>query len=397
VTALSRQVYSYRLRQMRALMQVWRYDALAFTMADWFEWASNHEPREYAWERPFLLIVPMEGPSIAFLSEQSRHLADLEATHGSLWADLRIHYAESNCEGHEHWQTPQWAMMVAETLTEQKLQQARIGVDSPSAAVAEVQKLLPGLKLQPCGPSLRALRRIKHSEELETMRAAAALSDWAMAACREEIKPGQLLAELDYRISERLAVEAARRVPGENYVIGRLRTLSGPTSACPHGDDRPTGRRVEPNSIAITTVVTRLNGLAMELARPFLVGKPPGEAIELFDCVSGAQDAALEAAAPGLPVSGIQRAAERVFERTRWADLFRLRAGHGIGVALHDFPHDMAFEGRPLEKDETYAIEPGIYLPHLGAMRFADTVVIGTGGAEQLTRAPKDRRSLSIN
>ncbi len=369
VAALSKQVHSYRLRQMRALMQLCGYDALAFTTADWFEWASNHEPREYAWERPFLLIVPMEGPSIAFLSEQSRLLADLEASHGTLWADL----------------------------TERKLQRARIGLDSSGGAMAEVQKLLPGLEIRPCGLSLRALRRIKHSEELETMQVAAALSDWAMAAYREELRPGQLLAELDYRICERLAVEAARRVPGDNYAINRLKTLSGTNSACPHGDDKPTGRRVEPDAIAITTIVTRLNGVAMELTRPWLVGTPPDEAVKLFDCVSRAHAAALEAAVPGLPVSGIQRAAERIFQHTQWRDWFRLRAGHGIGVVLHDFPHDMAFERRPLEKDETYAIEPGIYLGHLGGMRFADTVVIGTGGAEQLTRAPKDRRSLSIN
>jgi hypothetical protein len=41
VPALSRQVQAYRLGQMRALMQVWGYDALAFTTADWFEWASE--------------------------------------------------------------------------------------------------------------------------------------------------------------------------------------------------------------------------------------------------------------------------------------------------------------------------------------------------------------------
>ena len=126
------------------------------------------------------------------------------------------------------------------------------------------------------------------------MRAAAALSDWAMAAYREEMKPGRLLAELDYRICERLAVEAARRVPGENYVISRLRTLSGPTSACPHGDDRPTGRRVEPNSIAITTLVTRLNGLSMELTRPFLVGAPPEEAAAIVRAAAQARGIRLQ-------------------------------------------------------------------------------------------------------
>jgi Xaa-Pro aminopeptidase len=397
VPALSRQVLAYRLGQMRTLMRVGGYDALAFTTADWFEWASNHEPREYAWERPFLLIVPIEGPSIVFISEQSRLLADLEASHGTLWADLRVHYAESNCDSHEQWQLPEWAKMVADTLSERRLQRARIGLDSPSGAMAEVKKLLPGLEMQACGAPLRALRRVKHAEELEAMQVAAALTDWAVLAYREELRPGQLLAELDFRISQRLAVEAARRIPGENYVISRLKTLSGVTSACPHGDDKPTGKRLEQDAIAITTIITRLNGVSMELARPWLVGAPPEEALELFDCVTRAQAAALEAAAPGLPVSGIHRAAERVFQRTRWHDRFLLRAGHGIGVALHDFPQDMAFENRVLEKNETYAIEPGIYLIHLGGMRFADTIVIGAAGAEQLTRAPKDRRSLSIN
>jgi Xaa-Pro aminopeptidase len=71
---------------------------------------------------------------------------------------------------------------VADTLTERNLQHVRIGLDSPSSAMADVQKLLPELEMQPCGLSLRALRRIKHSDELETMRIAAAPSDSAMAA-----------------------------------------------------------------------------------------------------------------------------------------------------------------------------------------------------------------------
>jgi Xaa-Pro aminopeptidase/Xaa-Pro dipeptidase len=64
---------------------------------------------------------------------------------------------------------------------------------------------------------------------------------------------------------------------------------------------------------------------------------------------------------------------------------------------MHDFPEDVPFEGRALLAGETYAVEPGVYIRGVGGFRFADTVAVGDRAPDQLTNAPKDRRSQTIN
>jgi Xaa-Pro aminopeptidase len=247
------------------------------------------------------------------------------------------------------------------------------------------------------GDPLRSLRWIKHPEEIATMRRCASLSDWAVDVYRQQLEPGRLLAEVDFVVSARLAAEAARRHPGENFVIGRLVTHSGPASACPHGDGASNGKVLERDAIAVTTLATRLNGLAMELARPWLVGSPGAQTIRLLDCVRAAQEAAIDAAVAGRAIAGMHKAAQEALDREGLGTQLRLRAGHAIGVAMHDFPENVPFDGRPLLESETYVVEPAIYPPDIGAFRFADAIVIRNTAPELLTRAPKDRAAQSLH
>jgi Xaa-Pro aminopeptidase len=140
-----------------------------------------------------------------------------------------------------------------------------------------------------------------------------------------------------------------------------------------------------------------LNGLAMELARPWLVGSPGAQTIRLLDCVRAAQEAAIDAAIVGRAVAGMHKAAQDVLDREGLGTQLRLRAGHAIGVAMHDFPENVPFDSRPLLESETYVVEPAIYPPDIGAFRFADAIVIRNAAPELLTRAPKDRAAQSLH
>lgn len=394
---LGNAVRSYRLQQMREFMSEHRYDALAFTTPDWFEWAGNVAVSEQAWERPFLLVVPMQGQSFALMSEHSRHKLVAERDRGTSWIDAVTHYSESPAAMKRGWTTPQWREMVADSLCSANLGQSSIGADALGDSLTQVAGILPGLKVAKAGAALRALRWVKHPDELATMRICASLSDWAMGAYREELRPGRLLDEVDHVVAARLARESARRLPGENYVIGRLLTLSGVSSACPHGDGASSGRVLENDTIANTTIATKLNGLSMELSRPWLVGAPSQRVIQMFDSTMSAQDAAIEAAVAGRPVSDIHAAAQQVFDRWGFGELLVLRSGHGIGVVMHDFPEDVPFNSRPLLPNEAYAIEPGLYVSDVGAFRFADTIVVHTSSPEHLTKASKDRIAQTLN
>jgi Xaa-Pro aminopeptidase len=135
----------------------------------------------------------------------------------------------------------------------------------------------------------------------------------------------------------------------------------------------------------------------MELARPWLVGSPSAETIRLLDCVRTAQDAAIEAAVAGRPIADMHRAAQDVLDRAGLGEQLLLRAGHAIGVVMHDFPENVPFDDRPLLEQETYVVEPAIYPPHIGAFRFADAIVIRNAAPELLTRSPRDRAAQSLH
>jgi Xaa-Pro aminopeptidase len=331
------------------------------------------------------------------MSELSRNALIAEARRGTVWIDSLAYYAESPDPTRHRWIATQWHDMIVETLREAGLAGARIGADAVNDWLSAAGRALPQTSIAKVGAPLRSLRWIKHPEEIETMRQCASLSDWAVDVYRHELRPGRLLAEVDFLVSARLAGEAARRLPGENFVINRLVTHSGAASACPHGDGAPNGKVLERDAVANTTLATRLNGLSMELSRPWLVGAADERLAQLFDCTLAAQEAGIAAGVAGHPVDGMHSAAQEVFDRAGFGSHLRLRAGHAIGVVMHDFPENVPFDTRPLLAHETYVVEPALYLSDIGAFRFADAIVIGNDAPEALTRASKSRTAQTLS
>lgn len=372
-------------------------DALALSGADWVEWALNQHVLERAWERPFLMVITADGRATAFLSEVSRPSIAAAVEAGCLWADDVLFYADAPAAAaHSRWLASTWGEMVADGLTALGLTRGRIGADALSRPLGGALQRLPDATVVAVGAEMKPLRWIKHSDELATLRTSAALSDWAMELFREEIRPGRLGVEIDCAITARIVGEAARRMPDAAFATTSVFCLSGPVAAGIHGENAPVDRRIVPDSVAIAQLSSRLNGLFMELTRPWFVGQPSPELRTYVDCVRDAQEAGIDAARPGQPVSGIQAAAHAVVEKYGFAQHFRLRAGHGIGVMMHDFPEDLPFADRPLEVGEAYAIEPGLYISGVGGFRFADIIAVTEGGAERITQTTKDPARLAL-
>jgi Xaa-Pro aminopeptidase len=374
-----------------------QYDALAFTASDWFEWLSNYGITDQSFERPYLLLVTADGRSFAVSSDLGRNGMATAARHGALWLDSIIHYSEAPAASPNRWVATQWREIVVELLRAAGLEGGRIATEGSGSLLAPATAVFPKLQIVQPHQDLRNVRRIKHRDEIATMRRCASLSDWAIGAYREELRPGRLLSEIDHVVSARLVAEAAKRLPGENFMIKVLRSLSGPASICSDGF-RPSDQILQDDDgIVSTSIATRLNGLAMELARPWLANSPDQRIPGLFECLQEAHREAMEAATAGRAISGIHAAAQKVFERAGHGGHFILRAGHGIGVIQHDFPVDVPFDGRALLEDETYAIEPSLYVEGLGVFRFADTLAVTASGPDPLTRATRDRTELTLS
>ncbi len=396
LAGLSKAVRDYRHQALRKFLCDNDYDAIAIVTSEWLRWATNHTIRALAWERPFLVIITADGKSCAFMSELSRHQIESEIGRDSFWIDEVTFYGESPGAKKYGWILSDWSEMVSESIGDIELASASICADQISEPLKRVASQFSNLNVSVAPEALKRLRWVKHDDEIATMRQAALLSDWAMNVYREKLRPGLLLAEFDYSVAAQLAAESARRLPGENFVIGSMTTMSGAASASPHGDGAPTGKVLENNCVAITGIASQLNGLTVELARPWLIGSPGARAIATFECALAAQTAAIGAAVAGQPVCGIHLAAEKVIESNGYGTHFRLRAAHGIGGPMHDYPEDLAFNERSLFANETYAIEPGLNISNFGTFRFSDTIVVGETEPIQLGESVKDRAQQSL-
>ncbi|MFB6177975.1 MAG: M24 family metallopeptidase, partial [Halobaculum sp.] len=89
-----------------------------------------------------------------------------------------------------------------------------------------------------------------------------------------------------------------------------------------------------------------------------------------------AQQAGVEAVAPGVTAGEVDAAAREVIEDAGFGAEFIHRTGHGVGLDVHEEPFIVAGNDRELEPGMVFSVEPGIYLPEEFGVRIEDLVVV---------------------
>ncbi len=392
---LGKTVFEYRRSAMRALMARNDLDALAFTDADFFQFATNFHTDVRPWERPIIVVMPADGEPFAVMNELSTNHIKMAHERDTVWVTDITFYAEHPRLTGRVPLLPQWPELVADQLAGHGLGKGRIGIDGGGPLIKRVGDLSPRLDFVPLGVAMRELRWVKHADEIAVMRQAAALSDWVQDLYRENIRPGRLVQEMDSAINALMVEEGARLFAGENLEAGCW-SIGGRATSSPHGDGAPTGKRIEKGDGLINFVNPRLNGLKVENERTWFCGKPSAKQRTFYEVAREASAAGAAQAVTGNPVSAIDAAAQAVIEKAGCGDYILHRTGHGMGTAGHEFPDDMAFNHRPLRAGEVYSSEPGIYVYGVGGFRTDDTVVVGDK-PEVLTKAPSDIESQTVS
>ncbi len=393
---LTKAVHEYRLGAMHRLMDRLRVDALAFTTPDFFQYATNFQLDVWPWERPVLVVVPRNGDAFAVMNELSTNHMRFASEKGTVWLSDVIYYSEHPRVENRLALPSQLPDTVAALLAAKGLGMSRIAVDVAHPILVGAQRYLPEMTLRPAVAEMRSLRWVKHDEELQNMRDLAALTDWVQDRYRENIRPGRLVQELDHAMAALMVEEAARRFPGEDFEILKCWTLTGPASASPHGDGASCGSRIAKGDTIINLVLPRLNGLHGRNERTWFCGRPSDEQARFYNVAAQATDAAVAAAVVGRRVCDMDAAAQAVIERAGCGQYVFHRTGHAVGLMLHEYPEDMAFNTRALLAGEVYSSEPGLYVYGLGGFRLDDTVIVGEE-PEVIIRTPKTLNYAVVN
>lgn len=253
----------------------------------------------------------------------------------------------------------------------------RVGLQDQmwSRFVLQLRALLDPAELVDASPAIGAVRRIKQSEEVDRLRAAASAADEAMLAITAERLSGRSEEEVSRRINELLL--AAGHDTAEFAIVG-----SGPNSASPHHE--PGERIIEAGDAIVLDIGGVLDAYCSDTTRTAFVGEPPPDFAAMYEVLRMAQAAACEAVAPGVTAREVDRAARRIIDEAGYGDAFMHRTGHGIGLETHEEPYIVESNAEPLVAGHAFSIEPGIYIADQWGARIEDIVVCTDAGGERL-------------
>jgi len=261
----------------------------------------------------------------------------------------------------------------------------RIGFNPAQLHVAELEKLkslFAGARFLKTRDIVGAVAAVKDEIEVESIRAAAAISDDVFRYILGVVKDG--ISELD--VAAELVYQHRKR--GAEADAFEPIVASGVRGCLPHA--RAGIKRIRRGELVTLDFGCRLNGYHSDLTRTVAVGKPRSDLRKIYRTVQDAQQHAAEAAKGGMKAKDLDAVARGWIKKAGFGRYFTHSLGHGLGLQVHEGPRVSAQSTDRLQSGNVITIEPGVYVPGVGGVRIEDDVVIRDGHAEPLTTSPRE-------
>ena len=228
---------------------------------------------------------------------------------------------------------------------------------------------------------LDGLRTIKDSEELAVIQRAIDVADQAMEAVCPTIKVGDTEREVAWRMEKAMRELGADR-PSFDTIVA-----AGPNGAMPH--HRPSDRPIGAGEPVVIDMGALVEGYCSDITRTICVGEPDDTFRRIYDIVLGSQLTAIATVKPGMSGGDADALSRGVIAAAGYGETFGHSLGHGLGLAVHEYPRVGLNSPNTLEEGMVFTVEPGIYIIGWGGVRIEDDVVLEAGGARTLSKAGK--------
>ena len=239
-----------------------------------------------------------------------------------------------------------------------------------------------GRELLPAGDLFETLRASKTEEEIACMIEAQRISEKALETVLHIIKPGmterQVAAELVYNMLKN---------GSEGNSFDPI-VITGSKTSLPHGV--PGDKVIQSGDFVTMDFGSIKHGYCSDMTRTVAVGSASEEMRNVYDTVLRAQLAGIAAARAGVPGREIDAAARKVISDAGYRKYFGHGFGHSLGLDIHELPNANPSGEAPMPAGAVCSAEPGIYIPGRFGVRIEDVMVIREGGAEIITKAPKE-------
>ncbi len=238
---------------------------------------------------------------------------------------------------------------------------------------------LKGTELKAGSSLLKEMRVVKDNEEIEAIKKAANLTWRGFKFIEGILKEGISEEELAFEF------ECFVRKNGASGLSFDPIIAFGENSAYPHY--RVGNALLKKNQIVLIDVGAVVNLYRGDLTRVVFFGEKDPQLSNMLEWTLQAQAKAIGMAKMGAKFGDLDKAARSVFAEHAVEEFFTHSLGHGIGLETHEFP---SIRGTGPDKDVAleagmvFTIEPGLYRPGLGGVRWEDMILVTKSGPEKL-------------
>jgi len=273
--------------------------------------------------------------------------------------------------------------IVAETIAKRNVTLNTIAIEKAQLTVERfeaLQSLYATAKFTRIDEKVNSMRVIKSEAEIEIMRKAAAMADYAIQVGCDALAEGKTEMEV---LNE---IESAVKAKGYAMSFDTM-VLFGEKSASPHGV--PGDRPLKQGDMVLFDLGVIVDGYCSDITRTVAYGAVNDKQQEIYNVVLAGNEAAIALVKPGVRAMDLDKAARDVISKAGFGDYFTHRLGHGLGISVHEFPSIHGANEMLLEEGMAFTIEPGVYKSDVAGVRIEDDVVVTNDGVEILTKFPK--------
>ena len=224
------------------------------------------------------------------------------------------------------------------------------------------------------------LRDIKTDQEIESIKAAQAVTELAFSEALKFIKPG--ISEIELAAY----IEYIMKKNGCELAFDSI-VAFGEHTASPHAHR---SHKVLQNGDFITMDIgAKYNGYCSDMTRTVGYGQISARQAEVYDRVLNAQNLALDNLKAGMKGKDGDKIARDYFAKYDLEKYFSHSLGHGVGIDIHEGVGLTPREERSLQENMIVTVEPGLYIDGEFGVRIEDMVQIKESSVNNLTNADK--------
>jgi Xaa-Pro aminopeptidase len=251
----------------------------------------------------------------------------------------------------------------------------------PAGLIGGLRALRGSLALIDIDPLLRELRRAKDPDEITLIRQSLHAATAGLTAAMAQLRPG--MTEFDaYRLIQRVVGETAG-----THILLYGDFVSGPR--CERGGGPPSNRVIEAGDLILLDFSAVIHGYRGDFCNTFVCGaEPTARQKELFEACLAALEAGERMLRAGARCRDVDAAVRSSLAARNLADRFPHHTGHGIGLGHPEPPYLVPESSETLLPGDVVTLEPGVYVPGVGGMRYERNYLITPSGHESLSNHP---------